>query len=407
MTTQTLTVHLPRPHPEQRRVIREASRFNVLACGRRWGKSTLGVNRLVQPAIGGGPVAWFSPTYRMLTEIWRDVRRALAPITARVDVQQRRIELVTGGVIEMWSLDQPDTARGRKYRRVVVDEAALVRDLADVWGMVLRPTLADYQGDAWFLSTPQGRNGFAVMYDWGRDPHPAHAEWTAWQMPTAANPYIPPAEIEAMRRTLPERTYAQEIDAVFLDDAGGVLRRVRDAATATARERAEAGHAYVFGVDWGKLSDFTVVSVIDSTRSAQVALDRFHQIDYAVQMGRLRALAEQFQPVAIIAERNSMGEPLVEQAIREGLPVQPFTTTNASKAQVIDGLALALERGELAILPDPIQLEELMAYEAERLPSGLVRYGAPAGLHDDTVMALALAWYGASAAGVPMQWDEA
>jgi len=38
----------------------------------------------------------------------------------------------------------------------------------------------------------------------------------------------------------------------------------------------------------------------------------------------------------------------------------------------------------------------LQAYEAERLPSGMLRYSAPEGYHDDCVMALALAWHGAS-----------
>jgi hypothetical protein len=33
-----------------------------------------------------------------------------------------------------------------------------------------------------------------------------------------------------------------------------------------------------------------------------------------------------------------------------------------------------------------------MAYQSEKLPSGLVRYGAPEGMHDDTVMALAIGW---------------
>ncbi len=38
---------------------------------------------------------------------------------------------------------------------------------------------------------------------------------------------------------------------------------------------------------------------------------------------------------------------------------------------------------------------ELQAYEMERLPSGLLRYGAPEDIHDDFVMSLALAWWGA------------
>jgi len=39
-----------------------------------------------------------------------------------------------------------------------------------------------------------------------------------------------------------------------------------------------------------------------------------------------------------------------------------------------------------------VLIGELQAYQAERLPSGMLRYSAPEGLHDDTVMALALAW---------------
>jgi len=78
----------------------------------------------------------------------------------------------------------------------------------------------------------------------------------------------------------------------------------------------------------------------------------------------------------------------------EGLPVQPFVTTAVSKGPLIDALALALERGELSLLRDPALLAELSAFSLERLPGGRYRYGAPPGLHDDTVIALALAWHG-------------
>ena len=109
----------------------------------------------------------------------------------------------------------------------------------------------------------------------------------------------------------------------------------------------------------------------------------------------MKALTEEWQPIQIIAEPNSFGQPIIEQLSREGLPIQPFTTTNASKAQAIEALALALERGDIRILNDPV-LGELVAYQAEKLPSGLLRYGAPSGQHDDTVMALAIAWSGVS-----------
>ena len=394
----TLTVTLSRPHPAQKEVLRSRQRFNVLCCGRRqfrrWGKTTLGVDRLVTRALPGNHVAWCSPSYRMLTEVWRDVRRATVEVMERVDAQQHRIELVGGGVIEMWSLDQPDVARGRKYAEVVIDEAAMVRHLEDAWNAVLRPTLVDERGGAWFLSTPKGLNYFKRLFDRGADP--GYPDWAAWQMPTVTNPYIPSDEVEDSRRTLPERTFAQEFEAVFLEDEGAVFRRVLEAATATAQPRAIGGHRYVIGVDWGKLLDFNVMAVVDASTRELVALDRSNQVDYAVQAGRLQALYERFRPDTIIAEQNAMGEPIVEQLQRLGLPVTPFLTTNASKAAVVDGLALAFERGELTILPDDVLTGELLAYQAERLPSGLLRYGAPDGGHDDCVTALALAWRGAA-----------
>jgi len=390
----TLTVTLSRPHKAQARVLASRQRFNVLCCGRRWGKTTLGVNRLVERALPGNPVAWCSPSYRMLTEVWRDVRRAAGPVLTRVDSQQHRLELLGGGVIEMWSLDQPDVARGRKYAEIVVDEAAMVRHLEEAWNAVLRPTLVDERGGAWFLSTPKGLNFFKHLYDRGADPH--YPDWAAWQMPTVSNPYIPADEVADSQRTLPERTFAQEFEAVFLEDEGTVFRRIREAATATPQDGKQAGHRYVIGVDWAKLYDFTVMCVVDTTTRELVHMDRSNKVDYAVQVGRLQALAQRFAPDAIYAEQNSMGEPLVEQLQRMRLPVVPFQTTNASKTAVVDGLALALERGELRLLHDEVLLNELLAYQAERLPSGLVRYSAPDGLHDDCVIALALAWSGAA-----------
>ena len=388
----TLTITLPRPHTAQEEVIREASRFNVVDCGRRFGKTTLGLNRCADPEVLSYPVGWFSPTYKMLLEVWREAAIIFQPIEKRKNAQERRIEFVTGGLLEFWSLDDINAGRGRKYKRVVIDEAAMVKLLMDHWQVVLRSTLADYRGDAWFLSTPKGRNGFWQMWQWGQDVH--KPEWTSWQMPTHANPHIDPAEIEAMRLSMPELIYNQEVQAQFLEDAGGVFRHVTDAATAVELERGEEGAVYIFGVDWGKHSDFTAITVLDIVKRSMVRLDRFNQIDYHVQTGRLMALAEKFRPLAIVAERNSMGDPLIEQLQRQGLPVQPFITTNATKANAIDALTMAFERGNISILNDRVLIGELQAYEMERLPSGMLRYSAPPGMHDDTVMSLALAWYG-------------
>ena len=121
-----ITLQLTAPHPAQRRVIQQAKRFNVVCCGRRWGKTQLGMDRLIHPALLGKPVAWFAPNYRLLSDVWRELQTLLDPVIAARNQQERRLELHGGGVVEMWSLDSPDSGRGRAYAAVVIDEAAMV-----------------------------------------------------------------------------------------------------------------------------------------------------------------------------------------------------------------------------------------------------------------------------------------
>jgi hypothetical protein len=393
-TATTIRLELPRPHPGQWRVKEMATRFNVLALGRRWGKTTLGEDVLLTPALKGYPVAWFAPTYKLLAEPWRDFKRVLTPVTKDRSEQEHRIELVTGGVVECWTLDGPDPARGRKYKRVGIDEGGIVRDLMARWNEAIRPTLTDLAGDAWFFGTPKGRNGFWQLHQRGVSGDP---EWSAFSGPTSQNPHISAEEIEAARRDLPDRVFRQEFLAEFLDDGGGVFRHVAEAAIHAPEDRQD-GHYYVAGVDWAREYDYTVISVIDATTKRQVALDRFSQVDYALQTKRLLALREKYGLTSILAEANAMGGPLIEALQRLGVPIQPWTATNQTKAAIVDGLALALERGQIGLLNDEAQTGELLAFAAERLPSGLIRYAAPEGMHDDTVIALALAWEAATVA---------
>ncbi|SRR6266540_72306 len=385
----TLTIQLPRPHPGQRQILREARRFNTVACGRRWGKSTLGVNLIADTTLAGYPFGWFAPTYKLLMEAWRDTIRVLRPVVRSSNASDHRIELVTGGVVEFWTLQDTDAGRSRKYKRVFVDEAGLVPNLGEIWQAAIRPTLADYAGDGWLAGTPKGRNFFWECHNRGADP--LQIDWASWQKPTEDNPHIPPGEVAAMRAELTERRAAQEIDAMFLDDGGGVFRNVVACSTGTPQHEPTKGHAYVAGVDWGKSHDYTVISVWDVTEQREVWLERTNGVEYAIQEQRLVALAERYKLKAIWPEANSIGGPIIERLRRRNLPVRPFTTTNATKAAAVDALTLALERQAITLLDDPVAIAELLAFEGETLPSGLIRYGAPEGQHDDTVVARMIA----------------
>jgi len=400
-------------HPAQKEVDASPARFKVLCNGRRWGKTLSSLEWLlfgeVGSAIEGKPVGFFAPTYQLMLEVWKDAERTLRPVTRKANKTENRIELVTGGVVDFWTLQDDGAGRGRKYSRVVIDEAAHARYLKDAWQKAILPTLTDYSGQARIISTPAGRNYFWELYQHGL-PGPDHLDdWASFTYPTSSNPHIKPEEIEKMRAILPERVFAQEYLAQFMEDGGGVFRRVTyaiDASLATDAHTArdlQDGSTYVIGVDWGRTNDFTVFATVNARTGALVALDRFTDIDYAVQLARLQALHQRFPRAQIMAESNSMGGPLIEQLQRMRLPVQAFHTSAASKTQAIDALALAFETGAIHLPAVPWLIDELMAFDQERLPSGAVRYGAPKGGHDDGVMALAICWQGVANPAQPLQ----
>lgn len=207
-------------HQGQTNVLSDAKRFNVLCCGRRWGKTFLAEELLLDPdgnngALTGNPVAYLAPTNKMLLEVWRTVLNTLDPIILKKSEIEHRVELFGGGIIDFWSLDDPDSCRGRKYKRVVIDEAAKVLYLKRAWTQVIRPTLTDLRGDAWFLSTPRGKNNY--FYDLFKFPE-TYANWVSFQMPTVSNPYIDPAEVEEARGQLDPLTFAQEYLASFITE---------------------------------------------------------------------------------------------------------------------------------------------------------------------------------------------
>lgn len=390
-------------HPGQVRVLQHSRRFNTVACGRRWGKTTLGLmlawSGRKTALRTGFDVAWVAPSYKLMDEAWRMSKKLYRPFITRTDANLHRMELSTGAAMDFWTLEDEDAGRGRKYGLLIVDEAAMARHLQAAWDAALSPTLTDHSGGAWFFSTPKGRNHFFTLSQEGaRDD-----AWAHHHAPSSENPHLPPAEIERQRTKLPERIFAQEYLAQFLEDGGGVFRRVTAAVDTslddlqTTSLDAGDGRAYVIGVDWGRHEDFTVLTVLDARDKAVVALDRFTQIEYAVQMARLKALRKRFPHAAVVAESNSIGGPLIEQLRRDGVNVTAFQTTNASKAQAIEALALAFEQGDIRIPSTPWLTGELMAFDQERTASGLMRYGAPRGGHDDGVMSLAIAWHAQAA----------
>lgn len=58
-----MEIILPQPHKTQLPVLESKSRFIVLMCGRRWGKSLVSQVIAIKEALQGKSVAYVTPTY--------------------------------------------------------------------------------------------------------------------------------------------------------------------------------------------------------------------------------------------------------------------------------------------------------------------------------------------------------
>ncbi|MBN2472799.1 MAG: hypothetical protein JXN59_18895 [Anaerolineae bacterium] len=387
-------------HPGQAAVMAHPARFRVVVCGRRWGKTLLGQAALLDMARLGGVGWWVAPTYAIAEATWRGLKTALEGVWVEKNEQGRRLILPGGGLIQVRSGHDPDALRGAGLDLAVLDEAAFMPEA--VWTGAIRPALSDRQGRALFLSTPNGLNWFHRLYLLGQDP--LRPDWQSFHHPTQDNPLIPLSEVDAARLEMPDRWFRQEYLAEFIEDAGQVFRGLGTACVGQPEAGPRPGGRYTCGIDWGRVDDFTVFAVFDVEARRLVALDRFRQVRWAQQRDRLRALYDRWRPAVIWAEANSIGSVNIEALQENGLPVRPFQTTSQSKGPLVEGLALALERGEVTLLDDPVLRGELNAYGMERLPSGLYRYGAPPGMHDDTVIAVALGWLGVKQSGASVSF---
>lgn len=404
------TIRLPQMHQGQIYVRQNAKRFNFLPAGRRWRKTSLAMIISVEAMLEGQTVVWGAPVATEVKVGWDEMAKATKGLSV-LHKAESYIEIPGAGKCVFRSLDNPDNLRGLTADKLMIDEASYCDGAA--WHDVGRPMLMDTNGEAWLFGTPNGKNWFyrACMRAVGKEnemlfnaptlgceivgnklirkPHPME------------NPEIRFEEILDIFDSSPQITFEQEILAQFKDESGGVFRNVEGSVDVgrNENEEPEREHTYFMGVDLARLKDFTVLTVLrDDGR--QVYCDRFGQISWALQIDRICDVALKYLPTLVI-DATAIGDPLVEQIRNklyeldsrqaDSIIIEPYKMSMQSKAKMIDGLAIDIERGNLALMDIPTQTMELQDYQYELTNAGNLKMNAPRGSHDDWVVALGLA----------------
>lgn len=393
MATVELVVNLIEPHAKQAAFMRSPAKRRVIVAGRRGGKTTGATALAVEAMLAGRRVLEAAPTADQTGTFWDTCKRALAaPIAAGViykNETDRVLQMPGGGRIKTKTAWDADSLRGDYADLLILDEFSLMSP--DTWDEVGAPMLLDNDGDAVFIFTPKRKNHAHAHYV--RALGDTSRRWAAWHFTSYDNPHLSRAALDEITADMTEDAHRQEILAEFLENEGAVFGNIGAClgAPVGARPEEHAGHVVVAGTDWGKKQDYHATSVGCATCKVELELYRVKSADYIYQRARTADFFTRWGVTAALAETNAMGEPNLELLQAEGWPVEGFETTATSKPPLIENLKLALEGARWQFLAEPVATAELEAYE-QRVSgtTGRSTYSAPAGVHDDTVIARAL-----------------
>lgn len=217
-------------HDAQLEIFNDPARFKVVAAGRRFGKSFLSAAELLieglKNELNGKPlydkrVFYVAPTFDQGKRIIWDLLKHLGKDVIKSTLEnQAVITLINDRKIEIKGADRPDTLRGVGLSYVVLDEYAFMKP--EVWEQIIRPTLADVEGHALFIGTPDGKNHFYDLYMLGlenKDP-----EFKSFSYKSVDNPTLNKKEIDRARNSLSSSNFRQEFEASFSASGGAVFK---------------------------------------------------------------------------------------------------------------------------------------------------------------------------------------
>jgi len=206
------------PRDLQRLFHDKRTRFCVMLCHRRFGKTVAAINDLLRQAIIDGRSDWrgayLAPYCGQAKALVWDYLKHFAQNIPKVKFNESelRCDLPSGGRIRLFGTDNANALRGLYLDDVVFDEPADMP--AEIWTRIIRPMLADRQGRALFLGTPKGTNNllFKVWEEAGEN---YSGLWSRFCFKVSQTKYIAAEELKAIKKSMTPEDYAQEFECSF------------------------------------------------------------------------------------------------------------------------------------------------------------------------------------------------
>ena len=249
-------------------ILKDETRYKILSCGRRWGKSYFSILFLLSKPFKANERRWIVfPTYRQAKMVsWSILKDIFAHKEVSINETELSITLDNGAKVELKGADKPDSLRGVSTTMVVLDEYSYMKE--NVWGEIIQPTLAETKGSALFVGTPTGvQNHFYDLFVKGQS---KNSDYKSWQFTTLEGGFISESEVENAKKNLDKRTFEQEYLASFLTAANRAAYNFSRDIHCRVMEKSPR---MFWGIDFGVASYMTAILMCENTAGELYVFD--------------------------------------------------------------------------------------------------------------------------------------
>ena len=366
-----------RPHRYQGEIHRNLKRFSVLVCHRRFGKTYLAINALIDAALrfqgNDGRFGYVAPYLKQAKQVsWDYLKRfALTIPGTKANESELSINFPNGCRVRLYGSDNGEAMRGLYFDGVVADEVADMRP--ETWPEIVRPALADRKGWCLFIGTPKGMNQFHDLYQ-----HALNDEnWYSGMFRVDETDVLDADELELAKSTMTDNQYRQEFLCDFgasVDNALITIDKVSDAAKLVRTEGDVAGSPRILGVDVARYGDDR--SVIQK-RQGLVAYEPtvFQDIDNMALAGQVVQTITEWKPDAVFIDAGR-GEGVIDRLRQLGYFVTEVNfggkPTNPryhnKRSEIWDGIRIWLDEG--GAIPNNTELKTDLCIPTYKFDAG-------------------------------------
>lgn len=432
-----LPIVLPKLHPGQLAVLRDAKQFNWLCAGRGWRKSSLAVRLVLDMLFKRKFVLYtaftMEPIDILIEELWKP--RIIGEDLWKKCFHESKKMLFLPGLtpLRFASLEEAASQRGATPHRIILDEAGKAKR-GDV-NRVLFPMIFKSGGDFWGFGTPDPDDPLNDFYEFLTD-EKAPDYVARFIIPVVGaivvdgklirqpHPYENPHKtfeelMISFQSTPPSKVVDWEIEFLCAFKMGGSIQienpeRVClldyhesnevDGECLRANWFHKSGSQYKAGVDLAISENFTVISVMTKDPAEMVYFRRF-QPRSNTGKGRWKQVYEAIQRVAkmfpgcefdidVTGEGNHIIETLADSPYNVIARGFNFSGTSAKKNDVMNNLTTFVEGQHVVMFNHPDLRQEMKDLRRIKRQGQGPKISAAGGGLDDCPVSVALMLYG-------------